>query len=1086
MSQGVGLVPEASPARILLVGSTQTADAVARALEQWPHAHTLDVVSSAADALARLRSGSYDVLLADYVPRDDGDFGSLRQARELQPHLIAVSLLGREDREKSVAALAAGADDIVYREPATLAMLPNLLERRLRSTAWRRSSSELHDRFAAILANMAATVATIRADGTVTSLTGPTERLMGAPPEDIVGRRLGELTGPNASGAELLDNVERVLRTGRPRTLTLPRVRPDGQLTWWRMSLTPSGEARPDEVVAVGQDVTDQVLAQQALDRRNEELDCLYAVVRALQGKLDAGEAIEAAAAALQGSFLADAVAIALLGEDGTGVDQTASAGFSREFLRVAGGSLGDLLESSAFARAARDARALVTSPDTIGELTAHGELVLGEGLRFAACVPGRSGGRLSVLLVLLRKDLPYDAREVELAQRIGDSVATAAESARAHDRVAQALRSSNRLLGVALAINAHRALDDVLRAVAAAAADLPSALRAVLCRRDEMTGDLGECYQATARDRGPRDWPFGPFAEYAMRERRAVLMRPDDESWPQDDGVDGLHSVAAVPLVQGSEVLGALVVARRDHRELTEQSRLALELLASEAAVAIYNDRLLRRVRQSRALYRDLFELSGVPMMVYHRDGTIEMVNRAFEELSGYRRDEIIGRLSIFDLVDPRDCDRLHRLHDLYWSGRRALGHDSDLRGRRKDGEVRYVRATLHRMPDRDAATAVLIDNTEPLHLQRQLIQSEKAAALGQLVSGVAHELNNPLTTILGHAELLQDASATTVAEQAAVIEREARRSQRIIEGLLSFARERPPQFAPTDVNAAIEEALRMPAYRMKVDNIDVRTDLAPELPMIEADSHQLQQVFLNIINNAHFAMRATGGRLAVRSRLAGRVIEVTFTDTGPGMSEEQIRRAFDPFFTTKEVNEGTGLGLSVSLGIVRRHGGEIVLNSAVGEGTTVTVRLPARVAPARAPEQPHRAVVAPRTARVLVVDDEQPLLDLVRQALGGVGHEVHTATDVMGGLRLLEQNQYDVILSDLRMPGLDGEQFHRRVAERWPEMASRFVIVTGDTIAAETGQLLGRPDIRALCKPFTIAELRETVAMILTEQAQ
>lgn len=1083
MLQGVRAVADTIPVRILLVGSSEVTDAIAHILGEWPHPHVLEIAPSTAQALARLRSDFYDVLLLNYVPPETDGLNLLRQARDMPAHPLTICLLGHQDQDEAEAVLEAGADDIISHEQAT-EILASLLDRRLRSIRGRRVFAQLGDRFDSILTHMDATVATMRADGAITSITGPTERLLGVPPEEMVGRNIAELTEPPTSVAELIDALRRVLCTGRPRALTQPRIRPDGQLAWRRMSLTPTGDAaRPDEVVVVGQDITEQILAQQALDRRNEELGCLYAVAHALQGKLDAAAAIQAAAEALRGSFLADAVVIGLVGEDGLRSELAASAGFSPEFLRVSGGAFSDLLDVSVSARACH---ALLATPDSIGELTVHGDLILSEGLRFIACVPGRCGPRLSAVMVLLRRDCPYDAHEVELAERIADNVATAVENARAHDRVAQALRASNRLLEVALAINAHRGLDEVLRAVAAAAADLPSALWAVLCRRDEVTGALDECYPAVAHDRGPREWTYRPFAERAMRERRAVLARPEEAFWPHDGELGDARSVVAVPLVQGSEILGALVIAHRSPREPAEQSRLALQLLASEAAVAIYNDRLLRRVRQSQALYRDLFDLSGVPMIVYRRDGTIEMVNRSFEEQSGYRRDELIGRITVFDLVDPRDRERARRSHQFYWGAQRTLGRENNLRGVRKDGEVRYVRATLYRMPDRDAATAVLLDNTEPLRLQRQLIQSEKVAALGQLVAGVAHELNNPLTTILGHAELLRGTGDAAVVNQAAVIEREAHRSRRIIEGLLSFARERPPQFAPTDVNAAVEEVLRIPAYRMKVDNIEVLTDLVPELPVIEADSHQLQQVFLNIINNAHFAMRTTGGRLAVSSRLVGRIIEVTFSDTGPGMNEEQIGRAFDPFYTTKQVNEGTGLGLSISLGIVRRHGGEIVINSAPGEGATVTVRLPVRGAPFRAPEQPQVAVAAARTARVLVVDDEQPLLDLVRQALGGVGHEVHTACDAMSGLRLLEQHTYDVILSDLRMPGMDGEQFHRRVAERWPEMASRFVIVTGDTLAAETGQFLGRPDIRALCKPFTIAELRETVAMILAEHEQ
>jgi two-component system NtrC family sensor kinase len=197
--------------------------------------------------------------------------------------------------------------------------------------------------------------------------------------------------------------------------------------------------------------------------------------------------------------------------------------------------------------------------------------------------------------------------------------------------------------------------------------------------------------------------------------------------------------------------------------------------------------------------------------------------------------------------------------------------------------------------------------------------------------------------------------------------------------------------------------------------------------------------------------------------------------------MTEVEASRAFDPFFTTKSVSEGTGLGLSVSEGIVRRHNGTISLETASGEGATFVVRLPVRKpsepAAAEGADEPAKAAAA----RVLVVDDERPLREFVQKALTSFGHEVETVSDATRALTRLEERTYDVVLSDLRMPGMDGAHFHAQVLERWPELADRFVLMTGDTVAVENGRLQQREGWRVVCKPFTLQQLQDIVSEVV-----
>jgi two-component system NtrC family sensor kinase len=242
----------------------------------------------------------------------------------------------------------------------------------------------------------------------------------------------------------------------------------------------------------------------------------------------------------------------------------------------------------------------------------------------------------------------------------------------------------------------------------------------------------------------------------------------------------------------------------------------------------------------------------------------------------------------------------------------------------------------------------------SEQVQLQEQLVQSAKLSAIGQMISGVAHELNNPLTTVMGYAQLLLvgELDETVKADLQRIYD-DALRAQRIVQDLLTFARQKKPERSPTDINETLERTLALRAYALEMDSIKLVTEFEEDLPWTMADGYQLQQVFLNIINNSYQAMAQQGkaGTLAVRSEcIGGNTIRVTFGDTGPGIPDEVLKRIFDPFFTTKDVGMGTGLGLSVSHGIIQEHGGRIWAESDPGQGAVFVVELPV----VRWPEEP------------------------------------------------------------------------------------------------------------------------------------
>jgi signal transduction histidine kinase len=235
--------------------------------------------------------------------------------------------------------------------------------------------------------------------------------------------------------------------------------------------------------------------------------------------------------------------------------------------------------------------------------------------------------------------------------------------------------------------------------------------------------------------------------------------------------------------------------------------------------------------------------------------------------------------------------------------------------------------------------------DVTQQKRMEEQLVMTDRLASIGELSSGIAHELNNPLTSVIGFSQLLMEGDVPeNIREDLGTVYSEAQRAAAIVKNLLTFARKHAPVKQLSQVNTVIEDVLRLRAYEQKVNNIEIENHLAPDLPEIMIDHFQMQQVFLNIMVNGEFAMLEAHhqGKLIITTEKLDGVIKITFTDDGPGISEENLKHIFDPFFTTKEVGKGTGLGLSICHGIVTEHGGKIYASSIKGQGATFVIELP------------------------------------------------------------------------------------------------------------------------------------------------
>jgi two-component system NtrC family sensor kinase len=570
---------------------------------------------------------------------------------------------------------------------------------------------------------------------------------------------------------------------------------------------------------------------------------------------------------------------------------------------------------------------------------------------------------------------------------------------------------------------------------------------------------------------RDPAKLPGARFLDFLPKAERARvegLQREAMAGAPQRydtrlavSGDERVVSVAAAPAPSANGAPRSLILALRD---VTEE-RLAHEVLA-----------------RSESRYRHLFEGARDAIMTFDALGRFTTINDAGELISGYSREELIGRF--FGPLIP-----LEELPKTVSEFRRALSGQSgqfDTAIIRKGGERRYITVT-YSCPQRSKEVLCLIrDATEEKQLQQQLIQSEKMAAIGQLVSGVAHELNNPLASISAFAQLLLADRGISADQRHSVdvIASEAKRAARIVHNLLTFARQHKAEKTYSDVNKVIEDTLELRAYELNVRGVKLVRDLDRTPPETMVDVYQLQQVLLNLLTNAVQAMaevERAQHRLVVRTRTHPDTIRIEVEDTGPGIPPESLERIFNPFYTTKPTGSGTGLGLSISLGIVGEHGGRIWAENVAGGGSRFCIELPrAAAAPERMPEAPKPVATPVPGLRILVADDEAPIRLALERFLSAEGHQVCHVSSGSDALDRASKEPFDVILLDMRMPDVSGQQIFERWARERPDLTSRVIFITGDIVSADLQRFLtdtGRP---FLAKPFDF----EAILRVLPQQ--
>ncbi len=371
----------------------------------------------------------------------------------------------------------------------------------------------------------------------------------------------------------------------------------------------------------------------------------------------------------------------------------------------------------------------------------------------------------------------------------------------------------------------------------------------------------------------------------------------------------------------------------------------------------------------------------------------------------------------------------------------------------------------------------------------QEQLLHSEKLAAVGQLISGVAHELNNPLTAILGYSQLLTSSGqmGPQGIEYADKLYKQAQRTHRIVQNLLSFARQHKPERVPVQINQALEETLALRDYDLRMHNIRVHLDLAENFPVTSADPHQLQQVFLNMVNNAVDAIleHSTEGDLWVRTAFDGDRLYIEFTDSGPGVKDAS--RVFDPFYTTKPVGKGTGLGLSICYGIITEHGGTIRVRNVLTRGASFTIELPHQPTASPSFSFPGQEAAAVRNGRILVVDYDDSVLEAVGTILRARNHRVQTARNMHEACEVIKKEDFDLVVADLHVSdGATGGGLREWLAQHKPGLSQRLIWMCAVAPSEDAGEHIAGKGRQILQKPFKATDLLAAVDELLLTNVQ
>jgi signal transduction histidine kinase/CheY-like chemotaxis protein len=619
-----------------------------------------------------------------------------------------------------------------------------------------------------------------------------------------------------------------------------------------------------------------------------------------------------------------------------------------------------------------------------------------------------------------------------------------------------------------------------------------------------------------------------------SQRRRFSELFQAPDspkiETWLQRVQAQAQHHGSLDDDAQEARLRGGTAVRLRSI-SLSDTPGSALAAVTLEA---LEKAPASQQPHRSETQLHHVIEWLEEGVVLFNAQHEIQAINSRFAQIVGFAPEEISRVTTLTGLI-TRMADQAAE-PDKFANRWRELARGADSGVRDEIQLLRPVPRVLERASrpifsgdgERLGRVEIYRDLTAQRVFQSKLLQTEKLATLGQMVTGVAHELSNPLTSILGYAQrLFLRNNADGQSDEARQIFQEAERAGTILRQLLITARESRPDRRPISLNQVVTRTMELQKFNLAAEEVAIELDLDSALPGVLGDAGQLQQVLMNLIGNARQAIeqRGKGGKIRIATHHAAGHVQLEISDDGPGIPAAIASRIFDPFFTTKPAGIGTGLGLAVVLGIVREHGGQVKVMSPPGRGATFVLEFPAvaashHAASTQTPSQqasqptsiaaaaigsglPHRDAVAFRRAsarqplpvvpadaplaswagaRVLVVEDEPTVARLISDVLEDEGLRVEALLSGREALERAGEEDYDLVICDMKMPELDGEHFYKSLAASGNPLSRRFLFVTGDVVAAHTHDFLERNQLPHVAKPFRVEELTEKVRRVLS----
>ncbi|MDA1129163.1 MAG: PAS domain S-box protein [Chloroflexi bacterium] len=606
---------------------------------------------------------------------------------------------------------------------------------------------------------------------------------------------------------------------------------------------------------------------------------------------------------------------------------------------------------------------------------------------------------------------------------------------------------------------------------------------------------NVGETYTATV-------------AGTAVESGRPVVFHVGDAKWPTDvfERVRllreaGQTAFMGVPLVSQDKIVGALAMSREgapytaeDQERATRVGNLISGALAGHILQQA-KERAEADSRENESLFRQIPDNFRGGFWLYDlRSNKVIYVSPSAEQIWGIPMGTLYqDSRSWIKRMHPEDHDRVEKAAEV---SMKTGAMYEEFRIIREDGSERWIANSGFPIRNENGKVYRMCGFieviTERKEAENRLAEAERMAYIGELSAGVAHEINNPLTSIMLYSQMMLDEDLPdSISNDLHVVSSQAYRAAKIVRSLLHFARKSDPELRPLSIAGLIQRSLEMKSHEFQVNEIAVVENIPVAIPLIMMDEHLTIQVLLNVLTNAEQACVSAHGRgeITVSVIVEDAILRVSIRDDGPGIPEDLLGKIFDPFYTTKEVGSGTGLGLSVSMGILSQHSGRIWAESTEGAGTTFHIDLPAPIDVAATDwdfdPHPSTAAADARTARhILVVDDEQDLRAILVKQFEIRRYNVDQAGDGEEAWRKLQTLEYDCILLDLRMPGMSGQELYLRIKAEFPRSVGQIIFITGDIVNPATKEFLSEVGNPVLSKPFDFRELEQLVLSITNRQ--